>query len=88
MGRKPVLWMDDSGESTRATQLLNEAGIEYIGHSISELEESCCGGPPSIGVPALYATEGVFRNLEEIMDYISCIRQASGRPSERESAFW
>jgi hypothetical protein len=86
MGRKPVLWVDNNSDSIRAIQLLNENGIEYVDHNISEFEDSCCGGPHTTKAPVLFAFEGIFRDLDGILNYISEIKQKGSKPSE--SAYW
>jgi hypothetical protein len=86
MGRKPVLWVDNNSDSIRAIQLLNENGIEYVDHKISEFEDGCCGGPHTTKAPVLFAFEGIFRDLDGILNYISEIKQKGSKPSE--SAYW
>jgi hypothetical protein len=39
-------------------------------YHIRKFEESCCVDFPTTRAPALFAPEGIFRNLEGIKEYI------------------
>jgi hypothetical protein len=86
MERKPVIWVDNSPESKRALQFLNDNRIEYVDHNIADLENGCCGGPSDTKAPVLFAPNGIFRNLDGILNYISKVKQNRSEPSA--SAFW
>ena len=75
--RKPILFMDESDDSTKAIDLLKRSGIEYVEYDIRKFEESCCGELPTTKAPSVFAVEGVFKGLEKINEYISLKRDMS-----------
>jgi hypothetical protein len=83
--RKPVLFIDESDDSSKAIDLLKISGIEYVEYDIKKFEDSCCGGELSTTTaPSLFAIEGTFKGLEKINEYI-CTRDSD---RESESAYW
>ena len=85
--RKPVLFIDESDESSKVIDLLKASGVEYVEYDIKKFEDSCCGELPTTTAPSLFAIEGTFKGLEEINEYI-CTRDNSNSDRESESAYW
>jgi hypothetical protein len=85
--RKPVLIVDDSDDSMKASDLLKRLDIEYVEYDIQKFEESCCGELPTTKAPSLFAVEGIFKGLQEINEYTSLKRDAAS-DIESESAYW
>jgi hypothetical protein len=75
--RKPILLVDDSDDSTKAVDVFQRSGIEYVEYDIRKFEESCCGELPTTKAPSVFAVEGVFKGLEKINEYISLKRDMS-----------
>jgi hypothetical protein len=88
VNRQPVLLVDNSADSTKAVDLFKRLGIEYVEYDIKKFKESCCGEPPTIKAPSLFAVEGVFKGLEKINEYISLKRDSADSNIESESAYW
>jgi hypothetical protein len=86
--RKPILLVDESGDSIKAVDLFRRSGIEYVEYNIKKFEESCCGELPSTRAPSVFAVEGVFKGLEEINEYVSLKRETHYSNIESESAYW
>lgn len=85
--RKPVLFIDESDESSKVIDLLKTSGVEYVEYDIKKFEDSCCGELPTTTAPSLFAIEGTFKGLEKINEYI-CTRDNSNSDRESESAYW
>ena len=85
--RKPVLLVDESGDSLKAIELLKLSGIEYVEYDIRKFEDSCCGELPTTNAPSLFAIEGTFKGLEQINEYIFN-RSSTDSDVESESAYW
>ena len=85
--RKPVLLVDESGDSLKAIELLKLSGIEYVEYEIRKFEDSCCGELPTTNAPSLFAIEGTFKGLEKINEYIFN-RSSTDSDVESESAYW
>jgi hypothetical protein len=85
--RKPILLVDDSDDSTKAVDVFQRSGIEYVEYDIRKFEESCCGELPTTKAPSVFAVEGVFKGLEKINEYISLKRDMSDS-IESGSAYW
>ena len=86
--RKPILLVDDSDDSTKAVDVFQRSGIEYVEYDIRKFEESCCGELPTTKAPSVFAVEGVFKGLEKINEYMSLTRDRSDSKAESESAYW
>jgi hypothetical protein len=84
--RKPVLLVDESDDSLKATDLLKLSGIEYVEYDIKNFD-SCCGELPTTNAPSLFAIGGTFKGLEKINEYISS-RSNTDSDLESESAYW
>ena len=85
--RKPVLLIDDTENSRIARELLEDNHVEFVEYHVRKFEEDCCVELPTTKAPALFAPEGLFRNLEGIREYLSIEKVTS--PSESsESAYW
>lgn len=69
--RKAILIIDDSDESREAINLIKHSTIEYVEYNIRKFEQTCCGEISVTGAPSIFATEGAFRGLEEIKQYVS-----------------
>lgn len=85
--RKPVLFIDESDESSKVIDLLKTSGVEYVEYDIKKFEDSCCGELPTTTAPSLFAIEGTFKGLEKINEYI-CTRDNSNSDRESESTYW
>ena len=85
--RKPVLFIDESDESSKVIDLLKTSGVEYVEYDIKKFEDSCCGELPTTTAPSLFAIEVTFKGLEKINEYI-CTRDNSNSDRESESAYW
>jgi hypothetical protein len=85
--RKPVLLIDDTESSRLALEILESNKIEFVEYHIRKFEESCCVDLPTTRAPALFAPEGIFRNLEGIKEYIGVEKNSvNSKPSD--SAYW
>ncbi len=85
--RKPVLFIDDSKESSAAIQLLENEKIEYTPYHIKKFEESCCGEVPTTTTPSVFAPDGVFQGFDGVRDYI-VYRKSEQYDDESPSAYW
>lgn len=85
--RKPVLLIDDTENSRIAIKILENNSVEFVEYHIRKFEENCCVDLPTTRAPALFAPEGVFRNLEGIKEYLTVEKKiTTDEPSE--SAYW
>ena len=85
--RKPVLLIDDTENSRIARELLEDNHVEFVEYHVRKFEEDCCVELPTSRAPALFAPEGLFRNLEGIREYLS-IEKATSPSEPSESAYW
>ncbi len=85
--RKPVLLIDDSENSKIARELLEDNQIEFVEYHVRRFEEDCCVDLPTTRAPALFAPEGLFRNLEGIKEYLT-IEKTNSTSESSESAYW
>ena len=69
--RKPVLLVDDTENSRLAIELLEDNNIKFVEYHVRKFEEDCCVELPTTRAPALFAPEGIFRNLEGIKEYLT-----------------
>jgi len=84
--RKPILLIDDKEESKKAIEFLTKNHIDYVVLDLMKFEESCCGELPTTRAPSLLAPEGIFKELEGIIKYVSLDKQFFSPLSE--SAYW
>jgi len=85
--RKPVLLIDDTENSKIARNLLEDNQIEFVEYHVRRFEEECCVDLPTTKAPALFAPEGLFRNLEGIREYLT-IEKINSTFESSESAYW
>lgn len=85
--RKPVLLIDDTENSKIARELLEDNQIEFVEYHVRRFEEDCCVDLPTTRAPALFAPEGLFRNLEGIREYLT-IEKTNSISESSESAYW
>jgi hypothetical protein len=85
--RKPILLIDDTESSRLAIEILESNKIEFVEYHMRKFEESCCIDLPTTNAPALFAPEGIFRNLEGIKEYI-CVKKNSAKSKPNDSAYW
>jgi hypothetical protein len=85
--RKPVLLIDDTENSRLASEILESSDIEFVEYHITKFEDSCCAGPPTTRAPALFAPEGIFRDLDGIKEYLT-VEKNNSRGETSESAYW
>ena len=85
--RKPVLLIDDTENSKIARELLEDNQIEFVEYHVRRFEEDCCVDLPTNRAPALFAPEGLFRNLEGIKEYLT-IEKTNSTSESSESAYW
>ena len=89
--RKPVLIVDDGSDSLKAVNLLREKGIEFVPYDIKKFAESCCGDLPTTKAPSVFASEGVFKGLGGVVEYVGSLTLSGTKEainSESESAYW
>ena len=84
--RKPVLLVDDTENSRLAIELLEDNNIKFVEYHVRKFEEDCCVELPTTKAPALFAPEGIFRNLEGIKEYLTVEKKNTSETSE--SAYW
>lgn len=84
--RKPVLLVDDTENSRLAIELLEDNNIKFVEYHVRKFEEDCCVELPTTRAPALFAPEGIFRNLEGIKVYLTVEKKNTFETSE--SAYW
>lgn len=84
--RKPVLLVDDTENSRLAIELLEDNNIRFVEYHVRKFEEDCCMELPTTRAPALFAPEGIFRNLEGIKEYLTVEKKNTSETSE--SAYW
>jgi hypothetical protein len=85
--RKPVLLIDDTENSRLALEILESSNIEFVEYHITKFEDNCCAGPPTTRAPALFAPEGIFRDLDGIKEYLT-VEKNNSRGETSESAYW
>jgi hypothetical protein len=85
--RKPVLLIDDTENSCLAKEILENNSIEFVEYHVRKFEENCCVDLPTTRAPALFAPEGIFRNLEGIKEYLA-VEKKSKTNELSESAYW
>jgi hypothetical protein len=95
--RKPVLIVDDSLDSQRIKTKFNENKIDFVEYHIKKFEESCCGELPTTKAPSVIAKEGIFKDEENINNYINSLKEKQDvmdldedntKNHENESAYW
>lgn len=86
MKRRPVLLVDNGRDSRTAVKYLEDNGIEYVSYHISKFQDSCCGEFATARAPSIFAREGIFKDLEGVLNYISNIKQ--NPPQMSESEYW
>jgi hypothetical protein len=95
--RKPILIVDDSLGSQRIKKTLNENKIDFVEYHIKKFEESCCGELPTTKAPSVIAKEGIFKDEEDINNYINSLKKKQQKMDvnedkmkndESESAYW
>jgi hypothetical protein len=84
--RKPVLLVDDTENSRLAIELLEDNDIKFVEYHVRKFEEDCCVELPTTRAPALFAPEGIFRNLEGIKEYLTVEKKNTSETNE--SAYW
>lgn len=84
--RKPVLLVDNTENSRLAIELLEDNNIKFVEYYVRKFEEDCCVELPTTKAPALFAPEGIFRNLEGIKEYLTVEKKNTSKTSE--SAYW
>jgi hypothetical protein len=88
--RKPVLIVDESPDSLKATDLLSERDIEFVEYDVQKFADSCCGDLPTTKAPSVFAPEGVFKGLSGVEEYVrsAAVTNKKTNHSEPESAYW
>ena len=84
--RKPVLLVDDTENSRLAIELLEDNNIKFVEYHVRKFEEDCCVELPTTKAPALFAPEGIFRNLEGIKEYLTVEKKNTSKTNE--CAYW
>lgn len=80
--RKPVLLVDDTENSRLAIELLEDNNIKFVEYHVRKFEEDCCVELPTTRAPALFAPEGIFRNLEGIKEYLTVEKKNTSETNE------
>ena len=86
VSRKPVLLIDDTESSQMAIKILQDNNVQFVEYHINKFESDCCVDLPTTRAPALFAPEGVFRNLQGIREYLRIDKNRTNEVSE--SAYW
>lgn len=87
--RKPIVLVDEKEESKIIIQLFIENNIEHLLYPIKNFETSCCGDLPTTKVPSVIAPEGIFKDFEQIQEYIkNCKNFQNEDGSSSESIYW
>lgn len=84
-GRKPVVLIDDGQDSKEAVRLFELAGVPFTTYHIGKFAESCCGDLPTTRAPAVFAPDGIFRELDGVRQYLSTKHDYE---KLSESAYW
>lgn len=84
--RKPVLLIDDGDESKMVIDLLKKNNIDHLLFDIKNFETSCCGNLPTTKVPSVIAPEGIFKDIEQIKNYIKNYKIIQNNDDEEESS--
>lgn len=84
--RKPVLLIDDGDESKMVIDLLKKNNIDHLLFDIKNFETSCCGNLPTTKVPSVIAPEGIFKDTEQIKNYIKNYKIIQNNDDEEESS--
>lgn len=69
--RKPILLIDDNKESIQIKNMLFLRNIDFIEYNIKKFGGNCCGHLPTTSTPSIFAPEGVYREKDEIEQYIT-----------------
>ena len=89
--------VDDSLDSQRIKKKFNENKIDFVEYHIKKFEESCCGELPTTKAPSVIAKEGIFKDEENINNYITSLKEKqlmmdldedNTINQENESAYW
>jgi hypothetical protein len=68
---KPIFIIDDSINSQRIKKIFYDNEVDFVEYHIKKLEESgCCSEIPSYKTPLVIAAEGIYKEEEEIKNYI------------------
>lgn len=78
--------VDNGQDSRKAVNFLKDNGIEYVDYHISKFKDSCCGELAATRAPSIFAKEGIFKDWEGVMKYVSVIKQNPYQTSESE--YW
>ena len=82
--RKPILLVDNGQNSRKAIEFLKDNGVEYVDYHISKFQDSCCGELATATAPSIFAKEGIFKDWEGVLNYVSTIKQNPSQTSESE----
>jgi glutaredoxin len=88
MGRKVILFVDDSNECEKARKFLRRTGIDFVEYNVKDkdrLESGCCDGFTT-EVPSIFAPEGIYKGITEIKKYAKMRKEK--KQLESESAYW
>ncbi len=87
--RKPIVLIDGNEESKNVIELFNKNNIEYVTYDIKNFETNCCADLPTTKVPSVIASEGIFRELDQIHSYIEKYKNSQNeQQSQSESSYW
>jgi hypothetical protein len=73
--RKPILLVDDSLLSQRIRKLFCDSEVDFTEYHIKKFGESCCGELPTTKAPAVIASEGIYKEEENIKNYIRHLKE-------------
>lgn len=98
--RKPILIVDDSINSQIIKKIFYDNEVDFVEYHIKKFE-SCCGELPTSKAPSVIAAEGIYKEEEEIKNYIlyrkenqeeedqhAISNNNNKRVEESESAYW
>jgi hypothetical protein len=84
-------------DSQSIKKKFNENKIDFVEYHIKKFEESCCGELPTTKAPSVIAKEGIFKDEENINNYITSLKEKQLMMDldedntinhENESAYW
>jgi hypothetical protein len=82
--RKPILIIDDSIDSQRIKKIFYDNEVDFVEYHIKKFEESCCGELPTTKAPSVIAVEGIYKEEENIKNYIKYLREKQKKQQDQQ----
>jgi hypothetical protein len=86
--RKPILIIDDSIDSQRIKKIFYDNEVDFVEYHIKKFEESCCGELPTTKVPSVIAVEGIYKEEENIKNYIKYLKEKQKKQQDHQQNVW